>query len=389
VLTALLLAATASQARSGSTSFIYEQDRLYVPLSAASGRPLGQFILDTGSAKTLVDAGLQSSLALRAGSARSERGAGRGRFDVAVAGPIELRTGNVTVRAKSVEIGRINALLAPYAGRRIGGILGGDLFRNRIVTIDFQRNRVSVRPAAGFRYRGNGHRVPFDLVGGVPIARGTIELRDGTRIPLRLLIDLGAKANLLLATPFVTRYGVSDRLGPKVVEPLGAGLGGETRYAFARLTRLQVGHDRPVSADGLIIGMSVANSLRGDGYDGLLGARFLRRFRLILDYPRSEMILEPRAGFSADGFDRSGAFIVTDGDLHRFIVSDVVRGSPADGAGLRKDDVILELNGRPARRMSLAEVREVLSSPDTPVARFKVQRETRIRALRAPLRNLL
>ena len=123
---------------------------------------------------------------------------------------------------------------------------------------------------------------------------------------MRLLIDLGAKADLLVAEPFVKAHQLLTRMGPTLTEPLGAGVGGETRYAFARLAGLQAGDG--LAATDLIAGLSVNGTLRGGDYDALLGAGFLQRYRVIVDYPHQVMILEPRAPAPAERFDRSGVF---------------------------------------------------------------------------------
>ena len=47
-------------------------------------------------------------------------------------------------------------------------------------------------------------------------------------------------------------------------------LGGETRFAFARLPRLDLG---PIAARDLVVGVSVGGALKGRTHDALLGAR--------------------------------------------------------------------------------------------------------------------
>lgn len=367
--------------------FTYEEARLYVPVSSA-GRPLGEFILDTGSPVTFVDSGMRDRLRARALSHRSEEGAGRGRLDVALAGETALSVAGVPMRVPSVEVGALDTLLGPYSGRRVGGIVGGPFFRDHVVIIDFRRSRIELRDPARFAYRGAGLRLPIDLSNGVPIVSGALVLPDGTMLPLRLLVDLGAKANLLIATPFVEKNRLLERLGRTVEEPLGAGLGGETRYAFARLPGLRVGAGRALSAADLIVGLSVRNTLKGGFYDALLGAQFLQRYRVIFDYSRRELILEPAPDARPDRFDRSGAFLIAGADDRRRIsVHEVLPGSPAAEAGLRKDDRLVAVDGRPARSWSLADLRARLSG-DRPVA-VTLSRDGKQIATSIRLRTLL
>jgi hypothetical protein len=156
------------------------------------------------------------------------------------------------------------------------------------------------------------------------------------------------------------------RLSPSVVEPLGAGIGGETRFAFARAPRLDIG---PLTARDLVVGRSVDGSLSGRYYDALLGARFLQRYRVTFDYPHRQIIFEPNPAAEPETFDRSGAYVVQDlNDAHRFTVHAVAAGSPAEQAGVVRGDVLLIIAGLPAAGLTLNTIRANLSvGADQPV----------------------
>jgi predicted metalloprotease with PDZ domain len=76
---------------------------------------------------------------------------------------------------------------------------------------------------------------------------------------------------------------------------------------------------------------------------GLLGNDLLRRFNLILNYPRRQIYLTPNTHFN-DRFDYSytgmAAYYV-DGLI---VVDDIIKGSPAERAGILKDDIIVGVN---------------------------------------------
>jgi hypothetical protein len=248
---------------------------------------------------------------------------------------------------------------------------------------------MTLQDPAGFAYSGAGARLPFAFEDGDPVVEGELLLGDGTRLPARLLIDLGAKANLLISEPFAKAHGLPQRLGRSVEAPLGAGIGGPTRYAFARLPGLKVSEG--IAASNLVVGVSVGGSLRGGGsFDALLGAGFLQRYRLIIDYSRRVMIFEPRAPAPPDRFDRSGAFVIAEGaDYRRFVVQAVVPGSPAAQAGVAAGDVITAVDGHGARGLALWDVRAALSDPQAATARLTLSRGGRRRSARVRLRDLL
>jgi C-terminal processing protease CtpA/Prc len=99
---------------------------------------------------------------------------------------------------------------------------------------------------------------------------------------------------------------------------------------------------------------------------GLIGGEILRRFTVIFDYSRSEMILEPNADFGAPfEYDMFGAYLLAEApDFERFIVHRLVEGSPAKAAGLKEGDVIVSIDGRPSGDFTLEQVRQMFRQTD-------------------------
>ena len=146
---------------------------------------------------------------------------------------------------------------------------------------------------------------------------------------------------------------------------LGAGLGGETRYAFARAPRITLRGGTPLNVNQVIVGLSVGGTLKSDWYDGLLGPGLLQRYNLIFDYPHARLWLSPRTLVPhSTQFDASGLTVFAEGpDLQQFTVRDVVEGGPGAAAGVHLGDTILAMNGTPATGLTLSAVRSLLSRP--------------------------
>ena len=76
---------------------------------------------------------------------------------------------------------------------------------------------------------------------------------------------------------------------------------------------------------------------------GLIGNDILRRFNIILNYPKREIHLMPNSHFN-DEFDYSYTgmnMYFVDGEI---IADDVIEGSPAERGGLKKGDLIMAVN---------------------------------------------
>ncbi|HEX4182443.1 MAG TPA: hypothetical protein VHY34_04230, partial [Caulobacteraceae bacterium] len=147
---------------------IYEDARVYLPVAAKTG-PLGLFILDTGSEDCLIDDAAAHRAGVRLVGENVLHGAGRGALSVGESAPVTLFLGNTPLRVESAHVGAIDARLLPYSGRPIGGLIGSQLFREHVVTVDFSRRRIELRDLKAFAYAGAGVRLPFHLVNGAPL----------------------------------------------------------------------------------------------------------------------------------------------------------------------------------------------------------------------------
>jgi len=369
--------------------FVYEEARLYMPVKAAESA-LGDFILDSGSSHVVIDTKERAAAGVTVASRSEARGAGTAALALGHASGVALEVAGAPLSVEATEVADIDRTLGPYTGHPIGGIIGAAFFRRYVVTIDFQNSVLELRDPASFAYRGPGVRLPMHLVDDVPVISGALVMPDGSILPSRLLVDLGAKANLLVAGPFVDAQHLLQRLTPSVVEPLGAGVGGKTRYAFTRLAGIKLGQGRLPAPSNLIIGLSVGGTLRGGSYDAILGTQFLHRYRVTFDYSRRELILEPVRVRELDSFDRSGAFLIGAlGDPHRIVAEDIAPGTPAAEAGLAEGDVLTAIDGAPTQNWTLVSARRRLASTTAPVVTLQVERSGRTLPLTLHLRALL
>lgn len=335
------------------------------------------FIFDTGAQPTLLDAALADSMGVRVKAAGTTTGAGRGTTRVGDAGPLVLDVSGTALGPLSVRVAPLDSLLGATSGRDIPGIIGSRFFREHVVELSFDSLVVRVSDPRAFQPPSGAVVVPLEVDGDIPYARGWLTTPDGRHVPLRMLVDLGAKSTLLLTEPFIDSQRLSGAFPARVESPLGAGMGGPTRYAFARAPLLEIATSSvPIRMPEALVGLSVGGTLRSASYDGLLGADFLARYRVTFDYPRQRMYLEPRAPVPPRAeLDMSGLYLTSDRAAKRIVVREVRPGSPAEQADVRPDDALVSLDGRPTAELSLAAVRRVLRSEDGRIVRLVLARD--------------
>lgn len=297
-------------------------------------------VLDSGAGMTVVDRALAEKLKLRPEGELEARGTGGNVGAGLVAG--------LTLKVAGVEIAPISAAVIDLSdvGRRLGRplpvILGKELFHALVVDLDYPGSRLRLHDAASFRYAGPGRKV--DLL---PAEDGHKSLRisiEGDE-PVVVGLDTGQGGALSV----FRHYADARRLleGRPVSERRGGGVGGATLSKLATLRSVSIaGYDlRNVPATFQTT--DVGGAFDTKRQEGNLGAGILARFRVLFDYARSALWLEPGpllgAPFPKDktGLDLDWA----DGAL---VVEHVAPGSPAAAAGWKEGERVTGLDGEPA-----------------------------------------
>src|SRR5437773_1962625 len=192
------------------------------------------------------------------------------------------------------------------SGRPERGFVGHDVLRRFTVEIDYREQRVRLYDPARYRYAGSGTVVPFAADDDRPLLHGSITVPGRPPIPARLLLDTGASGLcLILTVPFVERYGLAGAVSPAIEAPIGTGLAGQLRGTLVRLKELRLAGLRVASPTTGLGGERTGFLARSD-LDGVIGNPVFEDSRLIVDYARRRVIIEPRdaaaAAFAVAGY---------------------------------------------------------------------------------------
>lgn len=223
------------------------------------------------------------------------------------------------------------------------GVIGKSIFDRYVVDINFEHSVLSLYESGSFRARGF-ESIPVTLVAGIPNLEAQVENENGEKVPVRLVVDLGA-AHALSLQPETKRLTLPAKTITTIV---GKGVQGEVEGRIGRIRNLRLG---PFTLPSVVssfareeAGTTCAGL--GTGADGNLGNQILRRFRVVMDYSRQRILLAPRPGYDRP-FEHNMAGLVLrprrDGSLS---VRSVMEGSSAAEAGVAPGDRIVAIDGR-------------------------------------------
>lgn len=157
---------------------------------------------------------------------------------------------------------------------------------------------------------------------------------------------------LAIGSPF----GLSHSVTSGIVSARGRGNVGIVDYADFIQTDAAINPGNSggplINMNGEVIGMNTAIVSRAGGSDGVGFAIPVNMIKYIVDQLRDHgSISRGFLGISIQGLTPELAKWFGTDEQHGVLVADVAKDSPAEKAGLQRDDVILELNGKPVEEL--------------------------------------
>ena len=235
-----------------------------------------------------------------------------------------------------------------------------------MVEIDYVNKAISLHEPQGYKYSGSGEIVPLvmledDSGGKVPLVRGEIRQQGRAAVVGKFIADTGVRSGISFNTPFGETNKLLHFARKTIQAPLpGGSMVRESKQPVGRVPAVRLGRftfKNPIA----IFFQDKRGIIASPEFDGVIGGEILRRFKVIYDYSRQQMILEPNRHISEpEEYDMSGVLLIAEGvDLKTFRVKQIIDGSPASTAGLREGDIVSAVDGKPASRLTLEQVRQM------------------------------
>jgi hypothetical protein len=364
-----------------STTVPFEllNNHIYLPVSLNGKGPF-RLLCDTGG-QNIVTPELAKELGLKSEGALQGRGVGEKSEDIGLTKIETLQIGEATLSNQVFAVYSL-AALGDVEGLPIQGLVGYEVFKRFVASIDYEHQRLTLTLPSSFAYAGTGTVVPFKFNNQIPQVEGEI---DG--IPGKFDIDTGSRSSLTILAPFAEQHDLKARYKPKVEAITGWGLGGPARGLMTRAKVLKLGN---VTVGNLLTELSLQK--KGAFTDpyvaGNVGGGVLKRFNIIFDYRKQQLIFERNANdVKPDNYDRAGLWLNLANGV--FKVMSILPGGPAAKAGIKDGDQLLAIEGKTPAELSLLEAREMFKSRPGTVIRLRVGSGGRTRELKITLRELI
>ncbi len=345
-----------------------------------NGKGPYRLMVDTGGINIVTPA-VARELGLTVQGQMEGRGTGEGRMDVGLTKVAEVRVGDAIIKDQVFAVFPFEAF-GEVEGVPEYGLIGYEVFRRFIARVDYGRSELTLIDPKAFDPLKAGTAVPFVFDNHIPVVKGTIDGIAGD-----FHIDTGARGELTLTEPFAVAHNLRAS-HPKGVDAVaGWGVGGASRGYVTTLRELTLGPVR-FAAPVTVLASEKKGSFGDASYAGNVGGGLLKQYTVTFDYGKQTMYFGPGGIAARDGYDRAGMWINRSAD--GFKVMDVTAGSPVTEAGIKGGDTIVSVDGKPAKDVSLPELRTRLrtAAPGT-VVRFGVASRGATKDVAVTLRDLI
>jgi hypothetical protein len=340
------------------------------------------FIYDTGGHNIITPA-LAKELGLKVEGKLPGGGAGEAVMEGGFANGVDFSVGNATVKNQLAIVIPLDKL-GDIEGIPMPGMVGYETFRRFVTRVDYGASTLSLIDPAKFDPKDAGTPVKFVFNDHIPEVMGTIE-----GIPAKFDIDTGARSELTITKPFAETNKLRGS-HPKGVDAVdGWGVGGPSTGYVTRIKDMTIGDVKIGPVVGALANQD-KGAFAGADYSANVGGGVLKRFVVTFDYNNRIMYLKPRPAPVEDTntYDRAGMWINVSGSTFKIV--NVTKGTPADEAGLRKDDIVTAVDGSAANPAKLPQLRKMLrtAKPGT-VVTFTVTRDGKPKDIKVTLRDLI
>ena len=306
--------------------------------------------------------------------------------------------------------------LSSKMGITIHGVIGYDIFSDLILRINYKTKKIRFYNPSKYKQKkcSNCEVLPLTIFQKKPYVDVTVKLNNNSKkVPIKMLIDSGGSDAIWLF-----EFSNKNIVTPEnfFTDFLGVGLSGTVYGKRSRISSLGLGKfslNKPTVS--FLDTLSTKDARKFNKRNGSIGTGILKRFTVWFDYPNNRLMLKKNSSFNeVFNYNMSGLEIVYDGkilveestrnytELSRgtqdpngnrnsvsliknyvykfkpnFKISNVLEGSPADLAGVMKDDILIKINGNPIYNFQLHEIISIFQDKENKLIRLTLMRNNK------------
>jgi hypothetical protein len=376
-------------------------------LSGVSRDTAGLLLLDTGAGFLALDQPLARALGV------ADETAAPSGIDLAPRALPRMELGSAQIDQVTPLLTIDAEIIRRVTDRAVLGLLGHRPLVGRAVIVDYREQQMALIPLAQDRPRSvsasrrelaayfspRARSIPFDLQGdGKILLRGHVSDPEpgSSSAQLTWIVDTGATRCVLFEDALegaVRHHGAWSAMEGLIAPTLF----GDEAARVARVPRWTVlAPDGPIEErdiETVLIGGPLHRALSmvvGEPVHGLIGYSFLSRYRIGIDYVNETLWLDPLPeGWEGRPYRDSQIGLQIERVGRAMRVAGVVRGSPADEAGVRLGDELTLLDGVPAAALDIKRaILRMEGRPGTSIT-MTLQRGTRLMPFKLLRRRLL
>lgn len=314
--------------------------------------------------------------------------------------------------------------LSYHIGIPVNGIIGYHFFKSNLVEINYERKRITVyRDINTIRNKieKKFEKVPITIERSKPYIASSVVI-NSEEIPVKLLMDIGNSDAIWLFQNDSKNIKVPEK---NFEDYLGKGFSGDVlgkRAQIKKFTMSKFEFYNPVIA--FPDSISIRHVTMVTDRLGSVGSEILKRFSIVFDYPSQKIFLKKNKSFhSPFGYNKSGVElqhyglqwvqetvhletvplsggVSKDSDISNnfkykfelkpiYLISNVRKNSTAALSGIKKDDILVSINGIPAYKYSLEKINSLLKSEEEIWITFEVERDSQLLKFKFQLLNVL
>lgn len=343
--------------------------------ASINGKPV-RLIVDSGAGLNVLNEEAATRLGLEGGTPISASGVGGKAQPARIVNLKEFKLGDVTVANDA-------AVVVPLPDElNCDGLVGYSFLRHFATTFDYDANTLTVRPSGKYLPNPDDVEGELKIRSNHPTVKGKIAGIDGW-----FVLDTGNNSTGTIYKWAVDRYDLRKTLKAGLVKITGKGVGGSVMGRDSMVPPFLI--NGILAPKGFInLDESGTGAFADKGLIANIGAEYLRRFTVTLDYGQGKAWFRPSKAFNElFEIDRSGlrANLVS----KKEVVNQVVPGSPADEAGIKIGDEIVEVNGISLSESEPLIFTKPLRGAPGSVVKLKLENSGKQREVTIVLRNLL